>query len=180
MKNASFTPTECLLSCLSGHAGFWHEAFSFGRWETRNTSTSLCQTSPVSQGRALRWPGWQWQTDNGWMLHFTEKSSYFLLFSVEPKREEWVWLRKITFISPRTFYMKTYGLIRYFTGTGQCCSRTQFLLGSPDIQLYTTTKIEAKVDLCAWFFRIKMSVSSWDAEVGDNCNIFLVSWHWQC
>lgn len=70
MKNASFTPTECFLSCLAAHAVFWHDASSFGRWETRNTSTSLCQT-PSSQGEALWWHSWQWQTDNGWMLHFT-------------------------------------------------------------------------------------------------------------
>lgn len=70
MKNASFTPTECCLSCLAAHAVFWHDASSFGRWETRNTSTSLCHT-PSSQGEALWWHSWQWQTDNGWMLHFT-------------------------------------------------------------------------------------------------------------
>lgn len=46
MKNATFRPTECHLACLSAHALFWHDAFSSGRWETRNTSTSLCQTPP--------------------------------------------------------------------------------------------------------------------------------------
>ncbi len=92
MKNASFTPTECLLSCLSVHAVFWHDAFSFGRWETRNTSTSLCQTPPASQGEALWWPSWQWQTDNGWMLHFTSltffwKCIFFVFNSLLSRRE---------------------------------------------------------------------------------------------
>lgn len=92
MKNASFTPTECLLSCLSVHAVFWHDAFSFGSWETRNTLTSLCQTPPSSQGEALWWPSWQWQTDNGWMLHFTSptflwKCSFFPLNCPLSRRE---------------------------------------------------------------------------------------------
>ena len=89
MKNASFTPTECLLSCLRAHAVFWHDAFSSGRRATRNTSTSLCQTPPAAQGAALWWPGWQWQTDNGWMLHFTfltflSKCISFFIWSTPP------------------------------------------------------------------------------------------------
>lgn len=38
---------------------------------TQNISTSLCQTPFASQGGGLWWTSWEWQTDNGWMLHFS-------------------------------------------------------------------------------------------------------------
>lgn len=132
MKNASFTPTERSLSCLSAHAVFWHDAFSWGRWETRNTSTSLCQAPPVLLGETLWWPHWQWQTDNGWMLHFTsltffsENASFFFSILYWAGERGQRLAEKITFSPPRPFYMKTHGLIqrtrRYrFTA---CCLRT--------------------------------------------------------
>ena len=113
MKNASFTPTECLLSCLYACAVFWHDATSFGRWETENTSTSLCQTPAASQGGALWWPSWQWQTDNGWMLHFTSltffwKCTCFLLRQTQKGQGG---MRKITYNPPVTLHSKTHLLI---------------------------------------------------------------------
>ena len=111
MRNASFTPTERLLSCLCVHVVLWHEARSSGRWETRSTSTSLCQSPPSSRVEALWWPrltvtNWQWLNAP---LHI---SNLFLRMHrfFSPEREARGGPRKITFSPPRTFYMKTHGL----------------------------------------------------------------------
>lgn len=90
---------HCLLSCLSVRVVFWHDALSFGSWETRNISTSLCQTPAASQDEALWWPIWQWQTDNDWMLHFTSLTFFLRMHLLSRivcwagEKEDKGWLR---------------------------------------------------------------------------------------
>lgn len=154
MKNASFTPTECCLSCLAAHAVFWHDASSFGRWETRNTSTSLCQTPSASQGEALWWHSWQWQTDNGWMLHFTFLTFLWkcffplsLLSWRETKQKGWAWKEK-TYIPPRTFswrYISWYDVTGEFTA---CCSRTNHIW-SHRLRINSFGNLMSKDFICA-------------------------------
>lgn len=106
---------QCLLYRLSVRAVFWHDAFSFESWGTRNISTSLCQTPPASQDGALWLTRWQWQTDNDWMLHFTSLTFFFFFFFKNTsfffsivcwagEKEDKGWLRKITFSPLRTFF----------------------------------------------------------------------------
>lgn len=110
---------HCLLSCLSVRVVFWHDALSFGSWETRNISTSLCQTPAASQDEALWWPIWQWQTDNDWMLHFTSLTFFLKMHLLSQivcwagEKEDKGWLRgRRKKNPPRTFYMKTHWSVR--------------------------------------------------------------------
>lgn len=173
MKNASFTPTECCLSCLAAHAVFWHDASSFGRWETRNTSTSLCQT-PSSQGEALWWHSWQWQTDNGWMLHFTFLTFLWkclppppsLLSWRETKQKGWAWKEKNIYPS-KDFFMKMHIL--------KWCYRLVYSMLLKDTS-YMILLAKNPTALETWCLRTSLnSYDSWLAAQLDRFSWWLVS-----